>query len=461
MAFGAVVLSSCSFIDDFDFEVADGGAVDDAAIGDAGERPDGSEPVDGGPVDGGDPDTCTDPCLGDAVLDFDTTQGAGSLAWSYLRDERDPEGLDYSPLTAGTLYDAPAWTDGTPPPAIVNCTGVTTAQCSVAPDALLFEANQPGDGSDPVLTFVAPSDGTYAVVADVTSVDGMAELMVSRMSRHDVVNTASFSGPGSLTAAVDLLAGERSVIRVSPVSSAGGDVSLAARVRVSRAAASPLADCQLALTFEDGGLEAGCEAPDFAETGATPTMIEPGPSDVHGGSRLFPETAALRAADHRNDYSEDFTLQLWARVDSLEAGDPFIYSDLVAVDSATASGINLVVRRDAGGDHMFEVQYAFPFREDIPSDGSVTCDTACRGSILVDMPPLGEWHFFRIVRDKDSEEFRVCIDGQQVGSGWLASDVELPSPGSPKLGTTGVGAPRFEGAIDDLRVFSSVLPCGR
>jgi len=463
MALAAVTLTSCSFIDDFDFEVADGAvSMDDAGMRDGGEPMDGFA-VDGPAApDGGDDGVCMDPCLGDAVGDFDTSQGAGALLWSYLRDERDADGLGYSSLTAGTLHGAPAWTDGSPPPAIVSCGTSSEGPCAAAEGRLLLEADQPGDGSDPALVFVAPADGTYAVVATVVSVAGAPELTISRISRHDVVATADFSGAGSLTETVDLLEGERAVIRVAPAASPGGPVSLAASIRVSRfVAGAPLADCQLVAPFTtDTPLALGCSPSSLTEAGSVNTSPTSGPSGAYGSGRRFEENASLEADGVRMDYTGDFTIQLWVNVDNLADGEPFVFSDLNAADAANAGGVNLRVRR-VGADNEFEAEYAFPLPTPAPSDPSITCAASCRGSIVAPMPPLDEWHFFRLVRRTDTDEVRLCIDGERVGTGWLDADIEVPSPGDVRFGGTGVsGTDVFNGSIDDVRVFSRALPCG-
>jgi hypothetical protein len=458
-----LTLGGCSFIDDFDFDIADGSvATDDGGAPDDGGQPrDGAIPDMGG-VDASAPAACTDPCLGDAADDFGTTQGAGALQWTYLQDERDPRGLDYSPLTAGVRHGAPAWTEGSPPPAIVSCGESSEEGCASAAGGLLFEADQPGDGGDPVLTFLAPDDGTYAVVADVRSAEGSPSLTISRISRNDVVGTAVFSGSGSLTETVDLLEGERALIRVAPSTTPGGPASLSADIRVSRVVAgAPLADCQLAAVFStDEELDLGCTSSSLTETGSVSTTSTTGPSGEYGTARVFTSNASLEADGLRMDYTDDFTIQLWLRVDDLRDGDPFVFSDLVAAVPENAGGVNLVVRRESAAPNDFEAQYAFPLPTDLPTDPSISCEESCRGSIVAPLPPLDEWHFFRLVRRTDADEIRLCIDGELVGTGWLDRDIEIPSPGDVKLGTTGVSSPRLIGAVDDLRVFSRALPCG-
>lgn len=467
MALAALALSSCSFIDDFDFEVADGAVpTDDGAVGDAGERPDGSERV-----DGGDPASCVDPCLSDATLDFGDVQGSGPLQWRYLNDTRSATGLTYGELALSTHYMAPAWTDATPPPAIVDCRDSIDGACATASGQLVLEADALAGGSDPVLGFTATEDASYIVVVDVLAVDGgPAAITISRTSRLDSIAVGELSAPGTVTGVVDLLEGERGLVTVAPVADPGGALSVGASVRVSRVIGESLADCELVMPFDtDDSLALGCSEGTLTEgMGFDDTTTASGPSTAHGGARAWGYRGkALQAVGESPDYSGDFTIQLWLLVDNLSLSEPAVYTDATASSAENASGVRLSLARESDDglrSNVATAVYRFGMGGDLPpTDPSVFCDLdgICIGTIEGSIPALDEWHFYRIVRLADSDEVRFCIDGELVGTGFLDGDLDISPRVTPTVGSSGTSAMNsLEGAIDDVRIFSRALPCG-
>ena len=464
MSFGA----GCSFIDDFDFEVADGGVVQDGSFdgavpSDGDVVPDGDTPIDMGGVT----QPCVDPCLGDALAEFTNAQGGGALEWRYLADTRAPDGLSYGELVSGTHYGAPAWTDTTPPPALVACGDSTEGACADAGGGLLFEANAPGDGSDPVLSFVAPADGTYAVVADLSPIAGTPLVRLSRIARHDDVIATLFDGPGSLSPTIDLFAGERALVTVAPGADPGGAASIAGTLRVSRVVGvEPMADCQMALRFDpDDPLAVDCTSFSLSEDGTEESSPSSAPSDEYGQGRLMGVNAALRAAGLRFDYSGDFTVQMWIRVDALTYYSTAAYADWSAFNPVTAGGVSFGLDPRNGADTLDDVisaGYLFPLpAAGDPGQPSIECDAdSCSGAIEVPIPSFGDWHFYRLVRDSAADQMRFCVDGELAGTGYLDGETDISNPADPTIGTYGFGQPTFQGAVDDIRVYRGMLPCG-
>lgn len=466
--------SGCSFIDSFDYEFVDGGAgpADGGGAEDGASGGDGGTENDGGaPGDGGGARSCTDPCLADAVLDFDgTSQGAGALGWRYLSDFRAEDGLAYGELAPGDYMGVASWTDGTPPVALVPCVGSAgSGPCAGITDRILMLADAPGDGGDPVLSVTATDAGTWTVeVRHVESI-GPVEMLVSRNGRADLV-----AGPLAVSASeetvsvpVDVLPGDRLFVTARPAAGAPGPVSAAVNVRVSRQlGAPPLEDCLFAARFaaeapwedECGGYALSNES----VRGAEPTTETTAPAAWLGSARDFQHDALLRVLGARFDYSGDFTVQLWARVDRITHYDTTPYLDWSAADPATTGGITLQLNPGTPDD-IVSAEYLFRHATGL-SDPSLECGAGagyCSGTIAAPLPPVGEWHFYRVVRDTAADVVRFCIDGRQVGTGVLPGDVDISNPRSPVLGTldTISSDPTFDGAVDDVRIFRRALPC--
>ncbi|HEY3236452.1 MAG TPA: LamG-like jellyroll fold domain-containing protein, partial [Polyangiaceae bacterium] len=83
-------------------------------------------------------------------------------------------------------------------------------------------------------------------------------------------------------------------------------------------------------------------------------------------------------------------------------------------------------------------------------------------TIQTPLPGFGSWHFYRMVRDTGAGEVRFCIDGQLKGKAPLSGTIDISARISARMGMFNNFSARaqFNGAIDDIRIFRRLLPCG-
>ncbi|MAQ13543.1 MAG: hypothetical protein CMN30_01910 [Sandaracinus sp.] len=444
-----MALGGCSFIDDFDFEVApdgsvspDGGARDMArdvadAAQDAGD-------------DAGGPRTCEDSCVGDAILDFDGTQGAGALGWRYFGEQRERLGLAYEALDPSSGFAGPAFAGRPAPPAIVDCSETSEGECADAAGGLLMISPGEGSGQDAVLSFVAPVDGNYEVLTETLGTGGSPVLTLSRQSRWDSVASAITGTLGSRF--IHLLRNEWALITLAP--SGASEAMASVSVRVSTDGEPDT--CQLAMRFEDGLRALDCTAGTATLTGAVTPTAGDGPEVYYGGSAYFDDGSGITLEGQRMDYSGDFTVQGWVQVDRVDATFTDIYRDHSAASSDTAGGVGFQL--DPGGDiGTSELTVRFVFSQMGPFSGeNLECDgSICRGAISVPTPVDRAWHFYRLVRTTADGRLRLCVDGDLVGSAEIPGTKDMSSPIDPQMGDS-----FFRGHIDEWRIYSEALPCG-
>jgi hypothetical protein len=379
-----------------------------------------------------------------------------------------------SELVPGSFGSLAGWTDTTPPPAIVRCLDHAGAsECAGIGDTLLMAADpRPmAGGGDPTLEATAPDDATLQVSVRSRAADGAAgsgalELLVARNARSDLVALRRFV-PGtteeSVLVPVEALAGDRLFVTVRPEAGSAGPVG--ADVRISRYVEGPaLGDCLFAATFDvPDPLVERChdyELLNEAETGKMPSDGTPSLVPWLGQARDMPLGSLIRVAGATLDYTGDFTVQMWVRIDSNGYFSTCIYSDWSAFDPATAGGVALSLDPNDGAE--LTAGFIFPDGGSVPSHPAITCSGgSCTGSITAALPGLDEWHFYRIARSTNDAEVIFCIDGQEVGSAPLAGDADISAPRNPTLGTFDVISldATFDGAIDDVRILRRALPC--
>jgi hypothetical protein len=459
----ALALGGCSFIDDFGkFSV--GGATDGGSH-DAGPRLDGS-PLDAG---GG---ACSAPCVGDIVADYSNTQPSGTLGWEYLADDRDPAGVAYAPMVAGSFDDIAGWIgpEGSPP-AIVSCVASASAACAGITDRVLAVPSDPSAGTaDAVFSYTATRNETMqlsmtARMPDGASGDELVQLFVSRNSRHDVVFASSFlptTAPRDFGGAIDLLEGDRLFfeIRTAPDgASPGAPIGLAGRVsRLLEGPGANLENCLFAATFD--GAEplqdpCGDAALSDANDGLTPGMTSVIPSAAAwlGNARMFPGGGYIASSGSPVDYSGDFTIQFWMQYP--EPGD-FAMTAFSDRTVEAPGGIIISPEEMEGGAGPMFVGTIYRDPTGVCDDGMGFCYAYFRAN----RPTDSQWHFYRVVRSTASNRMSLCIDGREVGGTSVPGDIDLTSTYPPHIGRNVVFNPaEFIGALDDVRIFKTALPC--
>jgi hypothetical protein len=182
---------------------------------------------------------------------------------------------------------------------------------------------------------------------------------------------------------------------------------------------------------------------------------EPVPPTLAAGP--FPEQgmAADITPDHYYkggailDRTGDTTIQMWVKHDVLV--DPYgawVFSD---EDLNSGGGLGAVIY-DAGGT--------------VRSLDVVTCTCTgppCNSPTFaiktVGYPADGGWHFLRVTHTAGN--VNICLDGRKLGD-FAAAAGTLVSTFSPRLGKNVVWNPSgafFDGSIDDVRAFTTALPC--
>jgi hypothetical protein len=412
--------------------------------------------TDGAPADGAPPAaTCPAPCAGDAVADFADTQGGAN--WYYLRDLGAANGADYDDLAFGSWGALPAWTASDDGPAIATCDQSSDAACAGLDGFVLLV---PGPGEErPALAFRAPETATYRITGAVRVADGgpadvAVQVLVSRAGRHDAIaaqtvrTSESEVGIGGLVPAI---AGDEIMLSIS---SEDGVPPLGVRLfftRVDSGADAFPGSCQLALRFDSGAsLEESCRGADIMDLNdgigpAGMTTSGTGPSDRLGEARVFGEGQYMQLGSSPMNYSGDYTVQFWARLDQPQPSfNATPFADWSDVASGTHGGQGIF--RD---DDTAYTDFCF-YTRDLGEPMCLNANT----------PTDAAWHFWRIVRSTAADSWQVCIDGAELVRTTVAADADMTGDEPPRLGRNIVFEPAyFGGAIDEVRIFAEALPC--
>ena len=399
---------------------------------------------------------CPAPCAGDAFADFSDEQGGANGRWSYLLDLDSPNGADYDELAFAQWNGIDAWSAGDGGPAIASCRDQTDADCAGLSDFLLLVPG-PAGGRRPSLSFRAPETATYRLSGAVRAADGAAQdvpvqLVVSRAGLHDALAVQSIRTSAeerALDALVPALVGDEIVVTIGSGEEAP---PLGVRVFLTRVDDGPdafPASCQLAARFDaDSALVEGCRNADIGNfsDGKDPKATSvpgPGPSARLGDGRVLVESQFLIIGNSPMDYSGDFTVQFWARMDEPQPAsfDNIVFADF---DSDVDGGLGFLLGSDPDN-----VGACF-MRHDL--DNEFTC-------VNDDRPTDAQWHFWRVVRSTADETFMLCIDGVERGRVPADSASNMTSDIAPNLGRNPFSGAAFAGTLDEIRVFSAALPC--
>lgn len=416
---------------------------------------------DGGPGGGADADgapeadasppasSCPAPCLGDAVAEFGDAQGGTTGRWSYLVDLGAPAGGDYGELSLSEWNGLDAWSSAEDAVVIASCRGESASTCAGLPDSLLLVPDASG-ARRPALSFRVPETRSIRLsgalrVADGAAVDVPVELIVSRAGRHDAILASRIrtsTEERGIDAVIPALQGDEIVVSVAAAAAPPIGLRLYVTGVDDGASAFP-GTCQLAARFDpDDPLVDGCRGVDLVDPNETvdppgPTAPGPGPSDRLGEARIFTQGQFLVIGNSPLDYSADFTIQFWSRLE-----EPLLSFRVVQFSDYDA---------DEGGN-MFMLD----------DDQALFChptaplETTCLGG---PRPTDAAWHFWRVVRSTADATLRFCIDGIEVAQTPLPADRNLTGFAQPLLGKYAFESAEYAGALDEVRVFAEALPC--
>ncbi len=406
---------------------------------------------DGG-TDGPIASSCPAGCIGDAATDFDGSPTGSTGRWRYLDDRRTRE---WTPMTATDNV----FIGSDPRTKITTCIDEpTAAACSQLAGALLVSSGGATSAADPALEYTVETSDVIQLTLRVHVPSGTSAQIVRiyRNSREDVLATATAMPGVTLDRAItlDALAGDRFLVALAP--DAMGASSVAVQLFVNRTGAVFPSRCQLALNFSaatgntvDNLCGADFTYGDYSQMPEpVPPVLAAGPFVEHGQAGDITVNHYYKGTDLL-DRTGDTTIQMWVKHDALV--DPYgawIVSD---EDLNSGGGLGAVIY-DAGGS--------------VQSLDVVTC--TCTGppcnmptfAIKTVAYPMDQaWHFLRITHTGGM--VNICIDGRKVGD-LAVPATDLVSTFAPRLGRNVVWNPAgayFDGALDDVRAFTTALPC--
>jgi hypothetical protein len=407
------------------------------------DSPDSQDSPDSGDV----PGVCTAPCLADAGAEFDGTAGGHGGHWRYLDDDRSPQRRwQAMSVSGGEMM-------GSGSNRITSCAlHQDSAACAMLPGALLVTSTGVTSAADPAIELKSLTNQVIQLRlrAFVPAGDDQT-IRLYRNSREDALFTATAKA-GMLVSFeldVDAIPGDRFVAAVAPTDNGAIDVGL--QLFVGSVAKAFPSTCQMAFRFDE--IAVGNSATDllclngvlthFKPTGTTtPFSLAPAPFAELGSSAVNAEGTYFHdiAGSQTLDYAQDVTVQLWANLRSfVNSGRAWLFSDLQAA---------------GGGDLGISV---------VPGAAPMIAVSTHTASGLVEItgphPPIGSWHFVRVVRT--ATNLRVCVDGA-LAAGMDTTPIQRLSTHLPDLGKD-LLAPMtdasVDGNFDDLRVISGALPC--
>lgn len=442
----------------FDSNPGDDGADDGGDDPDAGQ--DGGD--DGDAPDAGttEPDaapqvTCPAPCAGDAVAEFSAAQGD---PWSYLVDDGAPSGLGYQELVFGDFEGLSAWREGEV--AIASCDDSDAAACAGLSGYLLVYPGVAG-GPRAVLSFRPPETAGYRLsgavrVGSGQPLDVPISFILSRVGRHDAISVRTVrtsEDDVALDAVFPAVEGEEILLTVGAPGEEAPPVAM--RVfftRIDEGADAFPGSCELSVSFDGTDPLAddcrGVAIRNLTDDDKFPGLSAPGASASErlGQAHVFSEHQYMTLGAAPLDYSGDFTIQFWARVDALPKN---------AISAAYYADWNNAVR---GGVAIFSDQEDDALAVCRMENGSPpTGEDDC---LLTTEPDDGQWHFFRMVRSREDASLALCIDGQETLRRPVPAGADLTSDEPPRIGRNVVYSPAyFAGAMDQVRVSTEALPC--
>jgi len=229
-----------------------------------------------------------------------------------------------------------------------------------------------------------------------------------------------------------------------------GEPNIGLQLFVSGTGQSFPSECQVAIPFSaaigmtvDNVCGSDFTAKDDAAGPTLPTLVA-GPFVEQGMSAQLVANKYYDSATSL-DRTGDITVQMWLKHDTLvdTVTSAWAFSDY---DLDQGGGLGIVIYDNAGT---------------LTVEGS-TCtnpNPLAFDGVAAPYMPDKQWHFVRAVHHKDGM-LELCLDGVRQGGKTLAGT--LKSTYAPYLGRNVVWTPQgsfFNGAIDDVRVLTTALPC--
>jgi hypothetical protein len=414
-----------------------------------GEGPGGDGGTPDGPVV---PSRCADPCIADAAADWNGSPGGAGNRWRYLDDHRNRTWAAMMP--SGNVMNG-----ADPRNHITSCKpgNQDTATCTALPGALLISSSGATSSADPAieLTVAAPQVIQVTLRVYVPGGDDQ-QIVLYRNSREDALYTGVATVGKTLeqTIVLDALAKDRFLLAVAPTAMGASNVGV--QLFASSAGARFPQTCQLALGFDGASgtsIKDLCKAANLDSrnyddtTGndtAVPMSLTPGPFAELGSGldllsgRYLQGSAAL-------DQAHDLTVQLWMvqrNQDTVSAA--WVFSD---------------IDLNGGGGLGMATALLPPNAPDLDA----TTSLAPMANTYIDthaaIGGANVWQFLRVVHAGGT--LKICIDGKLRASSPVPAG-QLRTTFPPYLGKNVVWAPAgafYDGAIDDVRVFTGALPC--
>lgn len=411
----------------------------------------------GGSGDAGTPDSlvipprCADPCIADAVADYNGTLNGAGNRWRYLDDHRN---RTWAAMALGSGGMTGAGSN-----AITTCQASPgSAACTALPGALLISSSGATSTADPAIEFTVPSPQVVQITLRVYVPAGGADqqILLYRNSREDalIAQTAAAGKTLEQTIALDALAKDRFLLAVAPT--AKGAAGIGVQLFASGTGAVFPQSCQLALEFDGASgnalkdlcKDAELDSRNYDDTTGNDTAaalgLMAGPYAELGMGLDLPSGRYLQGT-HVLDQTRDLTVQFWMlqrNQDTVGPSWPFSDLDL-----------------DVGGGLGMGIQLMAPV---IPTlDATTSLDPMANTYIDTNATIGGQnvWQFLRVVHAGGT--LSVCLDGKLLASKAVPVG-QLKTTFPPYIGKNVVWAPAgafYDGVIDDVRVFTGALPC--
>ena len=400
----------------------------------------------GGDDDGsGTASTCPTPCVADAGGDF----GASGKNWRYVEDTRNRAWVAMTP-SGDTAVGADDSKN-----TITACSAHGDAPaCAALPGALLVSSSGSASMADPAAEWTSTTNQVVKLElsAFVASGEAAQNVLLYRNSREDSLVATIAAMPGTAASAsvtVDAFAGDRFLVAVAP--SGAGAMDVGVQLFASGTGASFPQTCELGLGFDGASGTSianacGSKVTSMDANTASTSAITLGPPPYVqlGQAAMFVENKYLIGADVL-DRKSDTTTQLWVQHLAVVADSgAWVFSDY---DLDFGGGVGIVVYDNQSGTLTLQA-------------GTCTDPTPDFAEISTSYPNDHAWHFVRVVHTNG--KFNLCLDGTMVASMPLAAGA-LKTTYPPYMAQNVVWTPSgafFDGSLDDVRVFSTALPCG-